>query len=92
MACECVLIVQQNLLKARRESHQERIYEDLITWKTGFENITFAGNLYFTFKASYTFTKKNGAPSTAKIDKAHVMPAFCPFCGKKIDERKEDVG
>lgn len=87
MECNCIENSENKILKHLGEKHPTWIIKDArynnMALMMDFELIR--NSLYFEFGYEYSFPKVNGEMSKPKRSTVSITPAFCPFCGVKLN-------
>ncbi|STD53056.1 hypothetical protein [Empedobacter falsenii] len=90
--CNCIKEKEEFLYEKIAEKHPEKNFT-LNSFEDGFINRSYLFDndkivINNDFKMKYTFTKKDGSQSVPKYLTVSILPAYCCFCGEKIELTK----
>jgi len=93
--CECIKNTSAKLLEHVSTNRPEKNVEvEELDYSQGLQNTAFMMNddkdkfditgtqLYTEFHYRFSFEKKDGSRSRAKLEKVKMFFTYCPFCGK----------
>jgi hypothetical protein len=95
--CKCLQVSEDNAIEHISKKLSERYSGfELNKEDSGYINkvLSFSTgglHLIMPFEVRYTFQKKDGTRSSGKVEKTSIFPTFCPFCGIKIERKKDGL-